>query len=307
MKEPFISIIICTRDRSECLDKLSLNSVSELNYSNFEVVVVDDASKDNTRQIVENYRKKIKNLKYERNKKNKGACGSRNFAVKNSSGEIIAFIDDDCAVDKNWAKELVMPYLEDEKLMLSGGKIYVKDTAEIQNSKGEIWTGNISFRKDIFKKFLFDEFIYFDGSYAYDEGDLIDRIECHGYPKALYNEKAVVRHFRSSAPWKKDSKIGKKLDFIYSISKNYSSGLKDYYKMILATILLGKRAKQLLGVKENKISQSIDEIDSFRGMLSIKRANLWIKIPYTLFALFLEIPIKASIKHRAEERLFRNG
>ena len=70
MKKPFVSIIICTHNRAESLDTLALKSILKLDYPHYEVVVVDDASTDNTQEVLKNT--KIRNLKIVRNEKNNG-------------------------------------------------------------------------------------------------------------------------------------------------------------------------------------------------------------------------------------------
>lgn len=301
--EPFVSVVICTRNRARALDELALDSISKLNYSNFEVVIIDDASADNTFAVVDNYKKKFKILKYARNKKQKSLCCVRNIGIKNSNGEIIAFVDDDCMVDKNWLKELVSPYLKDKKIMVTGGRIYLKKTNEVDNRKGEIWGCNMSFRKKIFDKFLFDEGLKY--SFCHDEIDVIDRIISHGF-KTFYNEKAIVWHFKFPALWKTRIHIGRKLNFIYSAAKNLN--LIKYYNIIFITLVYGPRAKKILKMKNiNRNEELINEIDGLRGILSVKYWKLWIKLPYVFFVLLFEIPIKSRIKHKIEEKLVKNG
>ncbi len=303
--EIFVSIVICTKNRARHLDELALDSISKLNYSNFEVVVIDDASIDNTKEIVEKYKNKIKNLKYVRNEKSKGLCFVRNLGVKNSNGQIIAFIDDDAVADKNWLKELVKPYLENKNVAVVGGRIFVKETNRIHNRKKQIYGSNMSFRKEVFNKFLFDENLKY--SNYHDEIDLIARIKNHGFG-VICNEKAVVRHFLAPTVRREKAHIGRKLNFIYLTAKNFNLRLVEYCKIVLTTLLFGPKAKKILKIKKRNINeQLIDEIDGLRGTLSLKYRRFWIKLPYAFFILLFVIPIKAKIKHKIEEDLFKNG
>ena len=72
----------------------SLNSVLEQTYSNWELIIVDDCSTDNTVDIVKPFLKD-KRVKLLQNEINLGGAGSRNVAIKAAQGRYIAFLDSD--------------------------------------------------------------------------------------------------------------------------------------------------------------------------------------------------------------------
>ena len=72
----------------------AINSVIEQTYQNWELLIVDDGSSDNTDEIVELYLEDQR-IKYFKNKKNRGAAVSRNRALKKAKGKWIAFLDSD--------------------------------------------------------------------------------------------------------------------------------------------------------------------------------------------------------------------
>ena len=91
-KKIFFSVIIPTYNMADHLMR-SVKSVLRQNFKNFEIIIVDNYSNDNTK-------KKIKNLKNNKIKffqiNNKGVIGkSRNLGIKKSKGEWIAFLDAD--------------------------------------------------------------------------------------------------------------------------------------------------------------------------------------------------------------------
>ncbi len=92
--KPLVSAIIPTHNRSELL-KRAIQSVLDQTWENMEIIVVDDASGDDTPQVLQSLSEKHKNLKVIRNKESKGAAASRNIAIKNAEGEYIAGLDDD--------------------------------------------------------------------------------------------------------------------------------------------------------------------------------------------------------------------
>lgn len=87
-----------------------LSSIFDSKYNNFEVVVVDDASRDESRSIVKRLAKLHKNLRLLVNKRNLGPSGSRNRALKNIKADYVVFLDNDTEVDKNWLEGLLEIY-----------------------------------------------------------------------------------------------------------------------------------------------------------------------------------------------------
>jgi glycosyltransferase involved in cell wall biosynthesis len=95
--DPLVSIIIPAYNASQHI-AAAIESVLIQNYRNFEIVVVDDGSTDNTRQVVEGF--KGENVKYVY-QSNKGVSAARNTAIRNAKGKYIAPLD---------ADDMIMPY-----------------------------------------------------------------------------------------------------------------------------------------------------------------------------------------------------
>ena len=93
-----------------------------------EVVVVDNNSTDNTKETVESF-KEFFRLKYIFEKK-QGVSEARNSGIINSSGDIIAFMDDDSIADEKWLLYLEQPFLEDPSIGVVGGKTYIPKTTD---------------------------------------------------------------------------------------------------------------------------------------------------------------------------------
>jgi len=99
MNEAKISVVVPTRNRANLL-KRCLKSLKNQDYRNFEVIVIDDGSKDGTKKIAKQFEKEL-DLKYVF-QENKGSAASRNLGIKKAKGRIVAFIDDDCLASKKW-------------------------------------------------------------------------------------------------------------------------------------------------------------------------------------------------------------
>lgn len=92
----FLSIIIPVYNGEKCITQC-LESIwsQELDANEFEVICVNDCSKDNTVGVVAAFQKRHSNLRLLSNAENMRAGGSRNYGVKEAGGEYILFIDAD--------------------------------------------------------------------------------------------------------------------------------------------------------------------------------------------------------------------
>jgi glycosyltransferase involved in cell wall biosynthesis len=94
MKEFLVSIIMPSFN-SEITIEESINSILNQKYKNWELLITDDNSSDNTRNIIMSYAKKDSRIKLFFFEENKGAGVARNHSIDNSSGDYIAFLDSD--------------------------------------------------------------------------------------------------------------------------------------------------------------------------------------------------------------------
>ena len=90
-----ISAIICTHNRAHLIYD-TIDSLLQQNFSknSYEIIVVDNASYDNTQNLIQERYGKAENLKYIF-EKNLGLSYARNTGWQNANGQFIAFIDDD--------------------------------------------------------------------------------------------------------------------------------------------------------------------------------------------------------------------
>jgi len=90
MSRPLISVIIPTFNRGHCLEE-SIRSVRDQNFPDFELIVVDDGSVDNTIEVVNQF----PDIRFIRLDKNRGVSFARNCGLKQAQGDWIAFLDSD--------------------------------------------------------------------------------------------------------------------------------------------------------------------------------------------------------------------
>lgn len=105
MKSNLISILMPVYNGQEYLEETVLSILNQ-SYKEFELIIIDDGSSDNTKAICDNLEKVDKRIKII-HKKNTGVSHTRNVALDNASGEYIAFIDSDDSVYKDYLKILL--------------------------------------------------------------------------------------------------------------------------------------------------------------------------------------------------------
>lgn len=91
---PKISVIIPTYNRAHLIER-AIKSVLSQTYQNFELVIVDDGSTDNTDDVINKLQQQDDRIIYLKHDKNKGGSATRNTGIKASRGECIAFLDSD--------------------------------------------------------------------------------------------------------------------------------------------------------------------------------------------------------------------
>lgn len=91
-KRPEVSVIIPTYNRAHLIGR-AIQSVLDQTYQDFEIIVVDDASTDETEEVVKSFADD--RINYTRHQKNKGGGASRNTGIKVAKGKFIAFLDSD--------------------------------------------------------------------------------------------------------------------------------------------------------------------------------------------------------------------
>lgn len=115
-----ISVVVVTFNRAEMLKEI-LSSLAEQIRCPDEVIIVDNNSTDNTKEIVDSFRGSI-NIIYVL-ERGVSIASARNAGVKMASGDIVAFTDDDCVADKEWLYYLEMNFLRDPSIGMVGGEI----------------------------------------------------------------------------------------------------------------------------------------------------------------------------------------
>ncbi len=241
-----VSVVVCTYNRAHYLDKC-INSLIGQDYPNYEIIIVNGPSTDETVQILEKY----PSVRIIQQSKLNGLSYARNLGIKASKGGIIAFIDDDAVADEKWLSYIVQEY-SDPGIGAVGGLVYGPQKSHIQFDYGVINKAgipkpirdemaplgrnefpilmgtNCSFRKEVLYNIGgFDPYF----KYYHDESELCARVVNAGYT-IVYNRDAYVIHdmvegHNRKSPYDLNwSEILKNV--IYFTLKNFGKELSSY-------------------------------------------------------------------------------
>jgi len=217
MYDRWASVIIVTYNRARYCNELLWEIVKNQLCAPKEIVVVDNGSDEefmvngNVAEVAE--RKSIR-IRLLRLASSETSAYARNTGMNVSSGETLAFIDDDALPDSNWLCALSKKHMEGYDIV--GGLVlplymsklpkwwneevlghYVSvrnDTAK--NIVGKVWAGNLSVRREVFEKigFMNPRLGKVKGKLTgYEETEFIERAFTEGF-KVAFESKAIVYH-----------------------------------------------------------------------------------------------------------------
>jgi GT2 family glycosyltransferase len=113
-RTPRVSVVVASYNGGRTL-KACLESLSRLNYPDYEIILVDDGSTDDTRRIAQGF-PNVRTIP----QPNLGLSAARNTGIAGATGEIVAFTDSDCRADEDWLYYLVGDLLREEFVGIGG-------------------------------------------------------------------------------------------------------------------------------------------------------------------------------------------
>lgn len=131
MQKPQISVIIPTFNRGWILQE-AIDSVLSQDCVDFELIIIDDGSTDNTLDLLQSYSGRLKVLQ----QKNLGVSAARNLGIKNSCGKYIAFLDsDDLWLPKKLFMQLEFFACHREALICQTEEIWIRNGIRVNPGK----------------------------------------------------------------------------------------------------------------------------------------------------------------------------
>ena len=213
---PEISVIICTYNRENYL-KAALNALAVQVFpeNDFEIIVVDNNSGDNTARVCELFEKENSRLSFIRVlEKNPGLSNARNRGIRESSSEIVAFMDDDALPLPDFVEKISQCLKSNPEINYFGGKViplyesgqepdWMSRYLEKLVSKVDLGEKSMLFPGKsypvgcnmIFRKFVFERYGYFnpDLQQRSDDKYIYHLLKSHG-ENPFYCPDIIVYH-----------------------------------------------------------------------------------------------------------------
>ena len=120
MANLLFSVLICTHNRAAYLG-LAIDSVLKQRFTGYELVIIDNASTDETQAVVE-ARLPNERLRYVYESR-LGLSHARNRGASEASGQILVYLDDDAVASPQWLQALSEVFAADERVAIAGGKV----------------------------------------------------------------------------------------------------------------------------------------------------------------------------------------
>jgi GT2 family glycosyltransferase len=268
IEEPQVSVIILNYNGKAFIAKC-LSSVLKSDYSNFEVILVDNGSTDGSIEMTKELFSGDRRLKVIENSRNLGFAEGNNVGARHARGEYIVFLNVDTEVDQGWLRELVKVMASDSKIGAAQCKLLLaQDKSRLESAGhyidyvgiesvestivlGEVDRGQYDRVRDIFyargaamaiKKYVFFKAGMFDPAYFIDheEIDLCWRIRLSGY-RVVFVPRSIVYHYGSAIAGKREDNpfilFNLRKNHIMSLLKNYELRNVLKYLPIYVTFL----------------------------------------------------------------------
>ena len=128
---PLVSVILPTRNRSRLLPR-AVASVRSQHYANWELIMVDDGSTDDTPSVIERLRGESGDDRLRSSRiVHGGVCAARNHGLSQAKGALIAYLDDDNAMHPLWLKAVVWGFSQRPDVDVLYGGIVVDDLRRV--------------------------------------------------------------------------------------------------------------------------------------------------------------------------------
>lgn len=272
MSEPLVSVIIPIYNTAtyirECID-----SVLNQTYSNIEIILVNDGSKDESDQIIRQCYTNNSFVKY-CNKKNEGVSKARNVGLRMSSGDFVTFIDSDDWVNAHFIEEAVRCLITNKLDFVLGGteKIFPKYTVKcvpVINNGPVLYENNIN----LFEKKILSNGVVGDTALdtCFTSGPVCKLFRREDINGIEFNEDLVIGEDTvfNLEVMQRVNRVGIVPRIWYNYRMNDSSATRDYNPQIANyTEKLLSVLQNMYGSKEEYLPYLIVRyVQQFHGML----------------------------------------
>ena len=138
-KTPLVSVILPTHNRSRLLRR-AVSSVVAQDYTHWEIVIVDDDSRDETPALIDQLKAELGEKKLQTMRiPPSGVCAARNHALRAAQGTYICYLDDDNTMHRLWLKAVVWAFSQRPDVDVLYGGIVIDDSLRVaRKSRGAL-------------------------------------------------------------------------------------------------------------------------------------------------------------------------
>lgn len=262
--KPLVSIIIPTFNRAHLIGE-TLDSVMAQTYQNWECIVVDDGSTDNTAEILAAFIKKDSRIQYHHRppEHKPGGNGARNYGFKMSKGEFIQWFDDDDMMDTKYVEIRLKEFFINPVLEIVFCAFnYLDKNGKITLNR----IGNSSFDHSIFNKIITGSINCSPLSYLI-KGEIIEK---QIFDEDLYRSQDLDFFFRLFSR-NKNLRIKHIPKSLYNVRKHNSniSGVSDKEGLRLQSAFIVHQ--RILNYVEKEKNEKVYEIHKKNCLKNLKR------------------------------------
>lgn len=241
--KPLISIIVPVYNADQYIDKC-IDSIRNQSYTNFELLLIDDGSVDNSASICKRYAEEDSRIKYIY-KRNGGVSSARNLGIENATGKWVCFVDSDDYIDSDYLLNFGVTNDDHITLYAQGYKIICQEIIIKEPSKVGIFDKKDAYdileQSDILNSPVFKLYnkdiidnnkLRFDKTVSYGE----DHLFSMDYLK--FSNKTVIMDFcgynyvrHNNSLTKRNLDIGKLLYYMISFGSKYYAIFPDDSKL----------------------------------------------------------------------------
>jgi GT2 family glycosyltransferase len=197
-----VSIIVVNWNRRGLLNDC-LGSLSRQSYSNYEIILVDNGSSDESVRFVKESFPLVKVVEL---RENKGFSGGNSAGFKIANGEFIALVNNDVRAEPDWLEQILQPMLGNPEVGICASKLIIDGTEAIDSAGDGLNTGGVGFNRGLKidrKHFSISEFIFGAcGAAALYRRSMLQEIGFFDDEFFLYDEDIDLNFRAQLAGWK---------------------------------------------------------------------------------------------------------
>lgn len=224
MKKLSVSTVICTKNRTQDL-KECIDSIICQTHLSDEIVIVDSSDDDSTRSLIEDYKTK-NSIPISYTHTSPGLTKQRNIGIKKSRGSIIAFLDDDVILDRDYFKEIIKCFMiSDDISGVQGALTNVNsDPIPIKYLKKIFMYTSYDGKKGVMKRSGFADFQFTENRDHIDATQVLVGCSCC-YRKTIFDEYAFDEFFEGYG-------VMEDVEFSHRVSKHNKLLYTPYAKLV---------------------------------------------------------------------------